>query len=104
MATQRPPVWVSNWTVSGLLSKLPRFRRVDLGAEHLAFRLAGNTPGRTAYVYLYGEDPADIHFDLEEDAAPAQSVEIDPEHGSVRSDGDLALVLRWWLTELAETA
>ena len=93
------PATVSNWTVAGLLAKLPRFRRVDRGAELLAFRLAGNRPGRTAYVYLYGEDPADIHFVLDADGS-----EVEGEHGCARTEADLALVLRWWLAELAETA
>jgi len=102
MAKQKTPTWVSNWSVAGLLLKLPRFRRVDKGGELLAFRLAGNTPGRTVYVYLYGEDPSAIHFDLEQETPPNQAFDLEPEHGSAWSVGDLALILRWWLTELTE--
>src|SRR5262245_17281793 len=102
MAKPKSPSWVSNWTVAGLLTKLPGFRRVDKGSELLAFRLAGNTPGRTVYVYLYGDDPSDIHFDLEQEAPPNQAFDLEPEHGSARTIGDLALILRWWLTELTE--
>ena len=43
-----------------------------------------------------------IHFDLED--ADRSAGGPAPEHGSVGSVGDLALVLRWWLAELAETA
>ena len=87
----------SNWTVDGLLTKLPRFRRVDGGGDLLAFRLAGASPGRTAYVYLSADEPAAIHFNL--DDAGAKSLSSDPtaERGSVDSASDLSLVLRWWL-------
>jgi hypothetical protein len=100
MASKRAvkaPCWTSNWTVHGLLDKLPGYRRVDRGGELLAFRVAGDSPTRTVYIYLYGDDPSAIHFDLE-DSTPARSgYDQPPEHGSVWSAGDLALVVRWWL-------
>ncbi len=91
------PCWSSNWTVHGLLAELPGFRRVDHGTELLAFRLAGDSPGRTVYVYLYGEDPAAINFDLEDSGDCPPGWDQSPERGSVRSAGDLSLVVRWWL-------
>ena len=97
MATKPRPAPVSDWTVHGLLAKLPGFRRVDYGGERYAFRLAGDAAGRTVYVCLFGEDPSAIHFDLEGGAARPAWSGHGPEHGRVWSAGDLALVLRWWL-------
>lgn len=104
MATKLPPVPLSNWTVAGLVAKLPEFRRVDQGAELLAFRLAGDAPGRTVHIQLYGEDPAAIHFDLEDLNAVYPEWDRTPEQGRVTSIGDLALVLRWWLAGRAAVA
>lgn len=104
MATKLPTSPVSNWTVHGLLARLPEFRRVDRGTELLAFRLAGDAPGRTVYVQLYGEDPTAIHFDLEDLNATFPEWDRTPEQGSVTSIGDLALVLRWWLADRAAVA
>jgi hypothetical protein len=87
----------SNWTVSGLLSQLPPFRRVDGGGDELAFRLACDTPGRTAYVYLSPDEPAAIHFCLEDSDARDHDWCGSGECGCVGSAADLSLVLRWWL-------
>jgi hypothetical protein len=100
----KTPVWSSNWSVQGLLAGLAGYRRVDRGGELLAFRVAGGSASRSVYVYLYGEDPAAIHFDLE-DATPIRpGWDQPPERGSVRSAGDLALVVRWWLREPMKAA
>ena len=85
----------SNWTMAGLLAQLPPFRRVDGGADDLACRLACETPGRTAYVYLSVEEPALIHFCLEDSGSVCDEAQ---ERGSVGSPSDLSLVLRWWLS------
>jgi hypothetical protein len=100
MSSKRPvkiPSWCSQWSVPGLLAKLPGYRRVDRGGESLAFRVAGDLPARSVYVYLYGDDPAAIHFDLEDATELRPGWDQPPERGSVRSPGDLALVVRWWL-------
>jgi hypothetical protein len=56
----------SNWTVPEVLAALPGLRRVDDGTDLLAFRVAGASPTRTAYVYLYGGSRDLISFDLED--------------------------------------
>ena len=107
MSSKRPakaPVWHSNWSVHGLLDKLHGYRRIDRGGELLAFRLAGNSPSRSVYVYLYGEDPGAIHFDLEDSSPVRPDWEQPPEHGSVWSAGDLELVVRWWLAPAVAAA
>lgn len=100
MSSKRPEkteTWCSQWSVPGLLAKLSGFRRVDRGDEMLAFRVVGDVPDRSVYIYLYGDDPAAIHFDLEESTELRPGWDQPPEHGSVWSAGDLALVVRWWL-------
>jgi hypothetical protein len=88
----------SNWTVSALLSQLPPFRRVDGGGDELAFRLACETPGRTAYIYLSVEEPASIHYCLEDTESKCREWVEAEERGCVGSPADLSLVLRWWLS------
>lgn len=51
-----------------LLLQLSVYRHQDVG-ELLERRFAGCHPTRTAYVYLYGEDPHLIYYDLEDVAA-----------------------------------
>lgn len=107
MSSKRPvkvPAWCSLYSVHGLLAKLPGYRRVDRGGEVLAFRVAGDSPARSVYIYLYGDDPAAIHFDLEDSTELRPGWNQPPERGSVWSAGDLALVVRWWLTTPANAA
>src|SRR5262245_24763703 len=87
----------SNWSVSALLAELPAFRRVDGGADLLAFRLAGAVPQRSVYVYLYGEDPSLIHFDLEDESAETGQWDHAVRSGSVRSVEELRTVVGSWL-------
>lgn len=61
----------SNWSVTNLLAELRDFRRIDDGTDLLAFRLVDALPMRSVYIYLYGEDPDLIHFDLEDESADA---------------------------------
>ena len=61
MSSKRPvkvPAWCSQYSVHGRLAKLSGYRRVDRGGEMLAFRVAGDSPARSVYIYLYGDDPA----------------------------------------------
>jgi hypothetical protein len=44
----------SNWTVAQVLAALQGLRRIDDGFDLLAFRVAGASPTRAVYVYLYG--------------------------------------------------
>ena len=107
MSSKRPEkitAWCSKWSVPGLLARLSGYRRVDQGREALAFRVVGDSPMRSVYVYLYGDDPDAIHFDLEDTTEQLPGLEQPPEHGSVWSDGDLALVVRWWLREPVQLA
>ena len=94
----------SNWTVPGLLAQLPQFRRLDGGADELAFRLGCETPGRTAYVYLSVVEPAAIHFRLEDADSKSRDWGDSEECGCVLSAADLSLVLRWWLAVPARAA
>jgi hypothetical protein len=87
----------SNWTVLGLMAKLPGFRRVDPGGDPLAFRLAGGLPGRMVTIRLSVQEPTVIAFDLEDRYAVRPAWDEGCEHGTVDSVGDLALVLRHWL-------
>jgi hypothetical protein len=107
MSSKRPekiPAWCSRWSVHGLLTTLNGYRRVDRGSEALAFRVVGDSPARSVYVYLYGDDPAAIHFDLEDSTELRPGWDQPPERGSVWSAGDLALVVRWWLAAPAGAA
>jgi hypothetical protein len=87
----------SNWTIEGLLTRLPAFRRVDDRGDGLAFRVAGVSPTRTAYVYLYGEDPDLIHYDLEDESVENGEWDHAVERGSVGSVEELCVVLQRWL-------
>ncbi len=87
----------SNWSTEGLLARLPGLRRVDDGGDLLAFRVAGTSPARAAYVYLYGEDPDLIHYDLEDEAIEGGQWDGAVECGSARSVEELRSVLWRWL-------
>jgi hypothetical protein len=86
----------SNWSITVLLTALHEFRRSDDGVDLLAFRLEGAIPGHSAYIYLYGDDPNLIHFDLE-DAATTDQWDHAVRRGDVRSIEELQGVIRGWL-------
>jgi hypothetical protein len=87
-----------DWTIDGLVEGLISFRRVDPGTDDMTCGLAGDLPGRTAYLHLNPDDPQGIHFALT-DSDPAAVVGLPWfECGRVASLGDLGLVLSWWLT------
>ena len=87
----------SHWSVPELLAQLPDFRRVDDGSDLLAFRLAGAFPHRSVYVYLYGENPDLIHYDLEDESAPTEQWDHAVRRGSACSVGELREVVGSWL-------
>ena len=85
----------TNWTIEALLAALGDFRRTDDGVDLLAFRVAGGSR-RSVYVYLYGDDPDLIHFDLEDESVESGEWDHAVERGSVSSVQDLrAMVVRW---------
>src|SRR6266851_3437008 len=86
----------SNWKLDDLLQHLSAYRYYDVGGL-LECRLGGINPTRTAYVYLYGEDPNLIHYDLEDESAQTDEWDHAVERGSVSSIDDLKAVLRRWL-------
>jgi hypothetical protein len=87
----------SNWQVSSLLSQLPGFQRVDDGWDLLAFRISGTLPKRFVYVYLYGNDPDEINYDLEDESSEAGEWDNAVSRGAVRSVADLRTVCEPWL-------
>jgi hypothetical protein len=89
----------SNWTVSQVLAALRGVRRVDGGSDLLAFRVAGASPTRTAYVYLFGSDPGLISFDLEDQAAEIGEWDKAVQRGQTRSLAELAEVVSGWLEQ-----
>jgi hypothetical protein len=89
----------SNWTVPRVLAALPGVRRLDDGADLLAFRVAGASQTRTAYVYLYGGDPDLISFDLEDQAVESDAWDHAVRRGQTRSLADLTNAVLGWLGE-----
>jgi hypothetical protein len=87
----------SNWSVPQLLAGLRDFHRTDHGGDLLAFRLAGAAPQRSVYVYLYGEDPDLIHFDLEDESAETGEWDHAVRRGSARSAEELRAIVCAWL-------
>jgi len=86
----------TNWTIEPLLAALHDFQRTDDGVDLLAFRVAGSMPQRSAYVYLYGDNPDLINFDLEDESVETGEWDHAVQRGSVRSIPDLrAIVVRW---------
>ena len=89
----------SNWSVPQVLAALTGVRRVDAGADLLAFRVAGESPTRTVYVYLYGDDPDRISFDLEDSTANTGAWDHAVQHGETRSLSELREVVKGWLSK-----
>jgi hypothetical protein len=89
----------SNWSVSELLAELRDFRRVDDGSDLLAFRLIGSYPQRSVYVYLFGENPDLIHFDLEDEFAQTGQWDHAVRRGWAGSVVELQEVVGSWLGE-----
>ena len=91
----------SNWTVRKILTSLCGFRRVDDGADLLAFRMAGLAPRRFVYVYLYGDNPDLIHYDLENLAIDTDEWDHAVERRSLCSAEELRDVCERWLVAAA---
>jgi len=87
----------SNWTIGDILSRLPGYRRVDDGGDLLAFRITGFHGRRAAYVYLWGENPDLIHYDLEDPSVGSGEWDHAVGRGSLRSVEELDAVLRAFL-------
>jgi hypothetical protein len=88
-----------DWTIDGLVEGLPGLRRVDPGTDNMTCGLAGDLPGRTAFLHLHPDDPHGIHFALSDSDPVAGGGRAWCESGRVGSPGDLGLILRWWLTQ-----
>ncbi len=89
----------TNWALDEVLAAISGVRRVDDGVDLLAFRVAGASPTRTAYVYLYGSDPDTISFDLEDEAADTGEWDHAVRRGETRSLAELRDVVLDWLNE-----
>jgi hypothetical protein len=89
----------SNWDVRDLLSELAQYRRIDDGADPMAFRIRSSSSARTMYVYLYGGQPDLIHFDLEDPSSPSVEWDAAVGRGSAKTKGRLLEVARTWLDE-----
>ena len=88
---------LSNWSVPQLLEVLQGYTRCDDGVDLLAFRLSGVVPHRCVYVYLYGDNPDLIHFDLEDRSAGAEELDYTVRRGAVQTREELRTVVRLWL-------
>ncbi len=87
----------SNWTIEEVLAVLREYPRLDDGVDQLALRVGSRSSDRAMYVYLYGLNPAQIHFDLEDMAAGSEQWDGSVARGSVTTVDRLALVAREWL-------
>jgi hypothetical protein len=87
----------SNWTVPQVLAALPGLRRLDDGSDLLAFRVAGASPSRTVYVYLYGGTPDLVSFDLEDEAVETGEWHHAVRRGRTDSLAELREVVSGWL-------
>lgn len=86
----------SKWTIPQVLAAFPDVVRVDSGGDLLAARVRGSIPTRTVYLYLYGNDPDAISFDLE-DAADTTTWDHAVQRGQVRSLSELREIVTGWL-------
>lgn len=89
----------TNWTIEPLVAALRDFRRTDDGTDLLAFRVAGRLPQRSVYVYLYGDNPDLINFDLEDEGVETGEWDHAVQRGSVRSVEELQKIVTRWLAE-----
>jgi hypothetical protein len=80
-----------------VLAALPGLRRVDDGSDLLAFRLAGTSPTRSVYVYLYGGAPDLISFDLEDEAVESGTWDHAVVRGQTHSLAELRRAVVQWL-------
>jgi len=87
----------TNWSVENLVSRLPEFRRFDDGRDLLVFYLVGKKPHRFVYIYLYGDDPDAVYYDLEDDSIETESWDNAVERGEVRSLAELRRLCERWL-------
>src|SRR4051794_33659701 len=87
----------SIWSAPELLEALPGYSRCDDGTDLLAFRLAGTVPQRFVYVYLYGDAPDLINYDLEDRSAATVEWDYTVQRGSARTANELRVVVRCWL-------
>lgn len=87
----------SNWSVPRLLAALPHLKRLDDGTDLLACRLSGTVLNRSLYLYLYGDDPGLIHFDLEDASADRAEWDGAVERGGVRTLAELQTIASHWL-------
>jgi hypothetical protein len=86
----------SNWTIPQVLAAFPGVVRVDSGDDLLAARVRGSIPTRTVYLYLYGDDPDAIFFDLE-DTTLSTAWDHAVHRGQVQSLSELREIVTDWL-------
>lgn len=92
-------VTCSHWTTAGLAHSLREFRRLDDGTDNLAFSIAGDCANRSAYIYLYGDDPFSIHYDLEDASVDTGSWDHAVRRGSARSIEELRWIVSDWFAQ-----
>lgn len=89
----------SNWNIDELLGELEEYERVDDEVDLLAFRIASASSARTMYIYLYGNDPGLIRFDLEDPTAKGAEWDAAVGRGSARTTERLLAIARAWLDD-----
>lgn len=89
----------SAWTIEQVLAALSGLSRVDDGADLLACRVAGASPTRAAYIYLYGGTPNRISFDLEDAVADTGAWDHAVRRGQAGTLAELRAVVSEWLGE-----
>lgn len=87
----------STWTVAGLAHCLREYRRIDDGTDNLSLSIEGDFPHRSVYIYLYGEDPDLIHYDLEDMSIDNGSWDHAVRRGSARSIEELRWIINDWV-------
>lgn len=91
------PPFRSSWAIDKILHLFSGYQRVDDGTDTLAARVVSNSSNRRMYFYLYGEDPALIHFDLEDPDADTHEWDGAVGRGTVKNPANLLTVARTWL-------
>ncbi len=87
----------SRWSIPQILTALPGLRRLDDGTDLLACRVAGFSPPRAAYIYLYGDDPNVIRFDLEDESADTSEWDNAIRRGQTVSLSELRKAVLSWV-------